>query len=285
MPVGAALGQIDAGAQLALFGVDDHGVAFAQQRNRAAARRFRRNVANHEAVGRAGETAVGDQGHVVAKAASDQRGGDAEHFAHAGPAGRAFVADHDDVPGMNLIALHGGEGFFLTLEDARLTLELTAFLAGQLEDAAVRREVAVQDGVATARLQRATDRMHHVLFVGARRGGGFLEQAAAGDRGRVVQHVDGDQLLRHAAAAAGTKEFHRGIAAGWQQVGNDRRMHRGRLEVFQVPFDVGFARNRQQMQYRVGRTGCRRDHARGVAERGATEQVEWLAVLPKTLHH
>jgi hypothetical protein len=174
MPAGPAAFQIGAGAQLAVFGIDHHAVALAQQRDRAAPCRFRRDVADHEAMGGAGETAVGDQRHVVAEAAADQRRGDAEHLAHAGAAGGPFVADHDDVAGVDAIALHGGERFLLALEDARAAFEVAA-LAGQFENATLRCEVAVKDRVAAARFQRLADWMHHVLCFRAGRRGRFGE--------------------------------------------------------------------------------------------------------------
>ena len=55
----------------------------------------------------------------------------------------AFVADHDDVTGADGAGLHGAEAVFLALEDARRTLEVAASLAGELEHAALGREVAV----------------------------------------------------------------------------------------------------------------------------------------------
>ena len=77
--------------------VEDDGVAVADGRDRAAARRLGRDVAGHEAVRGAGEAAVGEQRDGVAEALAHERGGDAEHLAHAGPAGGPLVADHDDV--------------------------------------------------------------------------------------------------------------------------------------------------------------------------------------------
>ena len=136
--------------------VDDDAVAFVQQRDRAAARGFRRDVADHEAVGGAAEAAVGDQRDVVAEAAADQRGGDAEHLAHAGAAGRTFVADHDHVAGLAIApCLHGGERVLPRSRTRAPCLRSACALAGKFQDAAFRREIAVQDRVAAARLERA----------------------------------------------------------------------------------------------------------------------------------
>ena len=45
--------------------------------------------------------------------------GDAEHLAHAGPAARPFVADDDDVAGLDRLLLDGVERRFLAVEDPR----------------------------------------------------------------------------------------------------------------------------------------------------------------------
>ena len=72
-------------------------VAVAHGRERAAAERLGRDVADHQAVRRAREAAVGDQRDLVAEPFADERRGHVQHLAHAGAAGRALVADHDDV--------------------------------------------------------------------------------------------------------------------------------------------------------------------------------------------
>ena len=63
-------------------------------------RRLGRDVADHQAAGRAGEAAVGDHRDALAEALADDRRRHLEHLAHAGAAGRALVADHDDVAGL-----------------------------------------------------------------------------------------------------------------------------------------------------------------------------------------
>ena len=67
--------------------VDDDRVAVAHERDRPAAERLRRDVADHQPVRRAGEAAVGDQRHLVAEALADERRRDVQHLAHAGAAG------------------------------------------------------------------------------------------------------------------------------------------------------------------------------------------------------
>ena len=84
--------------------VDGDDVAVPDGRDRAAARRLGRDVADHEAVRGAGEAPVGQQRDVLAQARAVDGAGDGEHLAHAGAAGRALVADDDDVAGHDLAA-------------------------------------------------------------------------------------------------------------------------------------------------------------------------------------
>ena len=77
-------------------------VAIGDGGDRAAVRGFGRDVADHKAVRGAGEAAVGEQSDGIAETSADQRGGDGEHFAHAGAALGSFVANHDDIAGFDL---------------------------------------------------------------------------------------------------------------------------------------------------------------------------------------
>ena len=87
-----------------------------------------------------------------------------EHLAHAGAAGRALVADHDDVA-------RAGSRRAVTAAIAASSPSNTragprvaaALVAGELHDAAVGREVAAQDREAAGRLERVVERAHDVL--------------------------------------------------------------------------------------------------------------------------
>src|SRR3972149_181457 len=81
----------------ALVGIEFDDVAVADQGDRPADRRLRPDMADAEAAGGAGEAAVGDQRHLVALTLAIERGRGGEHFAHAGTAARALVADHQHV--------------------------------------------------------------------------------------------------------------------------------------------------------------------------------------------
>ena len=104
--------------QLALGNVKSNDVSIRDRRNRAAVHCFRRNVTSHQAVGGAGESAVGQKRHGITQAFANQCGGHGEHFAHAGAALRAFVANHNDVTGFNRSLFNRSEGRFFAVENA-----------------------------------------------------------------------------------------------------------------------------------------------------------------------
>ena len=78
----------------------------------------------------------------------------AEHLAHAGAADRALAADDDDVAGLDLAVGDGVEAGFLAVIDLGRAFEAQLAVAGELHDAAFRRDIAVDDAEAAARLDR-----------------------------------------------------------------------------------------------------------------------------------
>ncbi len=88
--------------KFALGNIEDDGVAVLYCSDGTATRGFGSDVASHETVRCAGESAVGEQRDGIAEALADERGGYREHFAHARTAFRAFVANHDDVARFDL---------------------------------------------------------------------------------------------------------------------------------------------------------------------------------------
>ena len=80
--------------------VEPDPVAVADERDRAAVDRLRRDVADAQPGRAAGEPAVGEQQHVLAQPGALDRAGDGEHLAHARAALGPFVADHHDVAGL-----------------------------------------------------------------------------------------------------------------------------------------------------------------------------------------
>ena len=120
-------------------------------------------MADHQPAGGSGEAAVGDQRDVLAVAAADDRGRHLEHLAHPRAAGRALVADHDHVAGVDPAGLDDGEAVLLALEDARGAALAEALGAGDLDHGALGGEVSVQDREAAVGLDRVVDRPDDVL--------------------------------------------------------------------------------------------------------------------------
>jgi len=58
---------------------------------------LRRNMANHHAVGTAGETPIGDEPHRISQSLANEGGSGRKHFAHAGPSFGALVAYHHHI--------------------------------------------------------------------------------------------------------------------------------------------------------------------------------------------
>ena len=104
--------------QFADFSVDGDFVAFVDGGDWTAQRRFWSHMADHQASGRSAEASVGEQGYAFAQALAYDRGGYAQHFAHAGSALGTFVANHYHVSGFDLLAGHGLHGGFFGIKDS-----------------------------------------------------------------------------------------------------------------------------------------------------------------------
>src|SRR5271168_2883834 len=89
-----------------------------------------------------------DERNLLAVALTVNEGGDAKHFAHAGAAARALVADDDGVPQLVEAVGDGVLGRLLTFEDAGRATMVQRLQASRLETGAVRAEVALENGQA-----------------------------------------------------------------------------------------------------------------------------------------
>ena len=160
-------------------------------------------MTHHEPVRRAREATVGDECNRFGQPFADDRCGDVEHLSHPWAAVRAFVADHDDVAGDDLAGLDSREGLLLGVEHARRASVQRPVVPGQLDRAPAGREVAVEDGDATARLQRCLDRNDDGLALGLDCGIRDLTERASVHRFRVLVQeagllqLPGDESRRH----------------------------------------------------------------------------------------
>ena len=101
-------------------------------------------MADRQARGAAGEAPVGEQGALLAQAFRLQVARRVQHFLHARPAFRAFVADHHHVAGLHLVAEDAGHRRVLAFVDTRRAFEhMHGFVhARGLHHAAIGRDVA-----------------------------------------------------------------------------------------------------------------------------------------------
>ena len=58
---------------------------------------LRRDMTRHQAMGRSGESAIGNKRDRITQTGTHKRRGNAEHFAHPGPALRPFVTNYNNV--------------------------------------------------------------------------------------------------------------------------------------------------------------------------------------------
>src|SRR5216683_938139 len=93
-------------------------VAVLQEPDGAADGGFRPDMADAEATGCAGETAIGDEGDLAAHALPGQRRGGREHLAHPGTATRSLVANDEDFAFLVGPLLHRLEGILFPIEAA-----------------------------------------------------------------------------------------------------------------------------------------------------------------------
>ena len=235
--------------------------------DRAAGRRLGRHVADHEAVRRAAEAAVGDEGHRAAEPLPDEGGGHAEHLGHAGGALRPLVADDDDVAGLDPLRLHRLERRGLAVEDAGRARVREPLVPDQLRHAPLGGERAAEDREAAGRLDRIPERPDDLLPGGL---DGVLclgEERPAGDGDLVLQLPGVGEPLRDEADAPRALEVDRREASARLQVGEDRRPAGDRVEVVERERHAALARDREEVEDGVRGAARRHDGRDGVLER------------------
>ena len=155
----------------------------------------------------AAEAAVGEQGDGVGEGGDAfDGGGDGEHLTHAGAAFGAFVADDEDVAGVDFSGFDGDVAVFFVLEDARGAGVEQPLVAGDLDDAAVRGEVAAENDETAGGLERLVPRVDDGL-VGGLNGEGclFVDGLAGAPSWTVVERLRVEQARREETRAAGLR--------------------------------------------------------------------------------
>src|SRR5580658_2339651 len=141
---GGKLGVAQLDVEGALLGIELDDVAVANEPDRAAHGGLRPDMADAKTARRAGETAVGDQRDLAAHALTVERSGGRQHLTHAGAAFRALITDDQHVAFPVRPVLDGFEASFLAVEATRRPAETQARHAGNLNDGAVGREIALE---------------------------------------------------------------------------------------------------------------------------------------------
>src|SRR3954466_3041374 len=146
-PLGFTIGKFGVGqfhVKTTDLGVDLDDVTILQQRDRAADRRLRPDMADAETTGGAGEPAVGDQGDLAAHPLPGQSRRGREHLPHPGTTARPLVADHDDLALLVGLLLDRLEGVFLAIETARRTGKFQLRHARDFHDRTLWSEITLQ---------------------------------------------------------------------------------------------------------------------------------------------
>src|SRR5580704_10612427 len=141
---GGKLGVAQLDVERALFGIELDDVAVANEPDRTAHGGLGPDMADAKTARRAGEPAVGDQRDLAAHALTVERSSGRQHFTHAGAAFRALITDDQHVAFPVRLVLDGFEASFLAVEAARRPGETQARHAGNLNDGAVGREIALE---------------------------------------------------------------------------------------------------------------------------------------------
>ncbi len=170
------------------------------------------------------------------------------------------------------------------VEDAGGAGVVEALVAGDLDDAAVGREIAAQDDEAAGGLERLVPVVDDDLAGSFDGGVGFGEEALAADGGDVFQRAALFEALREEARAAGLLIVLRGVLAAGREVADEGRAVGDLVEVFEREIDAELVRDGDEMEHGVGAAAGCGDGGDGVLECLASEDVARLDLLAREVH-
>ena len=244
-------------------------------------------MADDEPVGAAGETSVGDQGHIFAQAFAHHRGGGSEHFAHAGAALGSLVADNNDVTLFHRAFEDVFEGGFFRVEDPGCAAEFFAFFAGNFRHGPAGCEVAVEDDEMAVFLDRIFERPDDLLAfgVGLERREVLLEGLAGHGEAVAVEQAGREELLHERNDTADGDKFGHEIFAARFEVGQHRDAAADLGEVVDVQFDLGGVGHGEEVEHGIGRAAQRDDQGDGIFKGLAGQNVRGNDAPLEQLHH
>src|SRR5262249_56386312 len=110
-----------------------------------------------------GDGAMGQEGDGRAEAGALERARDVQHLAHARPASRAFVPDHDEIARLDLSGFDGAERVLFAVEHAGPAAEDLVAVTGELGHATIGRQVALEDREPSLTSEGIGQRPNHLL--------------------------------------------------------------------------------------------------------------------------
>ncbi len=244
----------DVDVQLAVFSVDGDLVAVLDDAKRSAGVGFGSDMADDESVRAAGESSVGDQGHVVAESTSHDCGCRPEHFTHSGAAFGAFIPNDDHIALLDSACENRLHGQFLGIVDLCLSSEAQSLLARDFGDGTGRGQIAVKNDEMAVFLDRFVERANDGLAFGV----GFhllqrLGHRLAGDGKAVAMKQSGvEQHFHQRADSADGDQFGHEVSAAGLQVGQIGHAFPDPGEIVQREFHIGGAGDGEQVQHGVG---------------------------------
>ena len=159
-------------------------------------------------------------------------------------------------------------------------------MPADLCDTTFRRKISLENHETASRLQGLLKRNNHFLSRG-------LDRALALDANRLpcdglrrrVQIFPIDQSLRQQSNASCAMHVRSHEASRGLEIGEQRSASADRLEILNVQLNSRFARNRQQVQNRIGRSARRRNGRDRIFESVARENIAGLDSVLQHVHH
>ena len=242
-------------------------------------------MSHHQAARGAAEAAVREQGYGLAQARAYDRGSDAEHLPHAGPASRTLVTNHEHVSVLDVSAgdrVHGG---LFVLEDLGRAAMPQVTAPGHLHDTALRGEVALQDDQAAGWLDRGVQGANHVLTRRLDSSGTRLGErlASHGDL-RAVRETAFHQAPRDQLDPARLVDVRGDVLAARLEIHEQRSALADGIEIVDAQFHAAVPGEGEKVQHGVCRTAGRGDARNRVLESGAIHDVRRSQVRLECLH-
>ncbi len=247
------IGDVD--GEFKFLGIDGDLVAILHQPDDSAFARFGADVTDHEALRGSAKAAIGEESDVVAEALPYDRGGDAEHFAHAGAAFGALVADDDHVTFFDLAGLDGGHRVLLGIVNLGRAGVGEFLDSSGLDYSAEGGEVSVNGDEPAGRRDGVRCRSNHELFGGNHDIFKVFGHGFSGDGHAVAMKAPGiEESLENCGNAADFVEVEHDVLSARTEVGEDRRSLADLVDFLEGEGDAQFVSDGGKVEGDVGRT-------------------------------